>query len=457
MHSHLQRPFGRRAVVVGDGDVAAREAKSLEAAGFDVLIVAPEAEPSLSQLLEPAGNVALVVAACADARSNARVLDRAFSAAIPALQPARAGDVARAARTLARMTEYAAAAVEDAELRASLARSFADLPLSKLASMNAVEAEHEVERIAAERRPAARVTTTKICASRASALAMTQARAVAARLAVRGIATSILTVTTPGDRDRRRAIEALGSVNVFVGELEAALRDGRADYAVHSCKDLPSALDADMTIAAISSRDDARDAFCSQRYADFFALPPGAVVGTSSPRRRALLGDLRPDLEYRIVRGNVDTRLRKLREGEFDAIVLAMAGLNRLRLRAAHTVPFDPAVVVPAVAQGALAVETRAGDAELASELRAAVNDAGAELCVRCERAALRALRAGCSAPIGIYARLEGGTLRADGAYATPSGTIRRARAERAAGDVAGAEALGEELAAALRPPENAP
>ncbi len=232
----------------------------------------------------------------------------------------------------------------------------------------------------------------------------------AARLAERGIATTLLGVTTTGDRDQRTPIDRLGEANVFVKELETALRERRADYAVHSAKDLAGSLADDMRIVAVSRREDARDAFCSERYPNFESLPPGAVVGTSSNRRQAQLAALRPDLRYEALRGNVDTRLRKLAAGEYDAIVLAMAGLNRLGVCARHVVPFTVECVVPAVGQGALAIETRADDEGLGSVLREAVNDPESELCVTCERAALRAMRAGCSAPLGVHAYLAGGS-----------------------------------------------
>jgi hydroxymethylbilane synthase len=280
---------------------------------------------------------------------------------------------------------------------------------------------------------------------------MTQTRAVAAKLAQLGVATSILNVTTTGDRVQDRALAAIGAESLFVKELELALRDGRADYAVHSCKDLPSVLPHDMHIAAISQREDPRDAFCSERYERFEALPSGARVGTSSLRRRSQLAALRPDLEYANVRGNVDTRLRKLREGEYDAIVLASAGLRRLGVRATHTVPFEVSQIVPAVAQGALAVETRANDAELAQMLRDAVNDPQTEITVFAERAALRTLQGGCQAPIGIHARLESGVLVMDGVIATIDGSrVVRERVEGAVSGIPQAEALGESLAQAM-------
>jgi hydroxymethylbilane synthase len=502
------RPDGRRAVIVGGGSVASRKAELLAAAGFPIFVVASRIDARVRELIDRVGgdaaeraydssdvaNAALVVAATDDDTVNARVVADARGAGVlacdasdgergdftmpavtragsvtiavdtggsaPAFAKRIAGEIARrfgpkygrAAETLAHMRVYVKTVLAADERRAVL-QSLAELPLAELASMNPVEAEHEVE-AAIERLRAtpASVPATVTCATRASALAMTQTRTVAARLAERGTATTILTVTTTGDRDRSQPIERLG-VNVFVKELEIALRERRADYAVHSCKDLPSELPADMRIAAVSAREDARDAFCSERFVSFAALPPGAIVGTSSPRRRRALAALRPDLEYREMRGNVDTRLRKLRDGEYDAIVLAMAGLRRLNARARHTVPFSIDELVPAVAQGALAVETRANDERLAAELRAAVNDAAAELCVGCERAALRAMRAGCSAPIGIHATLAGDTMTATGFFALSDRRITRARLEAPVRTVDEAERLGEAVAARLARP----
>jgi hydroxymethylbilane synthase len=154
---------------------------------------------------------------------------------------------------------------------------------------------------------------------------MWQTRHAIARLATRGMVSTVLQISTKGDRVLDRSLAAIGGDSLFVKELELALRERRADYAVHSCKDLPSSLPEDMTLAAIGPREDPRDAFCSERYASFEALPPGALVGTSSPRRRAQLQARRPDLRFDTIRGNVDTRLRKLAEGEFDAILLAAA------------------------------------------------------------------------------------------------------------------------------------
>jgi hydroxymethylbilane synthase len=507
------RSDGRRAVIVGGGSVALRKAEALDAAGFPVFVVAPSIDARLHALLQRSGGgfaqrpyepgdvegASLAIAATGDEIINARVVADARATGVLVCDasdakrgdfemPAtlRTGDVtvtvgsgspafskrivseisamlgpqyARAAETLARMRTYVKAVVPAAE-RAHVLQVLSAIPVTELATMNPVAAEHAVESAIANVRAAghdndvpASTTATLTCASRGSALAMTQTREVAARLAELGIATTILTIATTGDRVQDRPIDRLGSVNVFVKELEIALRDGRADYAVHSCKDLPSELPGDMQIAAISKREDPRDAFCSERFERFDLLPRGAVVGTSSPRRRNQLAAIRPDLEYVEMRGNVDTRLRKLREGHYDAIVLAMAGLNRLNAHATYTVPFDIDTVVPAVAQGALAVETRAGDERIARELRAAVNDGTTELCVACERAALRTLRAGCSAPVGVHARLDDGVLRVTGVYATFGREPRKESIDARVSTIEEAEAIGAELASRLAPP----
>jgi hydroxymethylbilane synthase len=479
------RPDGRRAVVVGGGSVAARKVESLLAAGFPVFIVAERIGDRLRRLLleqsaectqrryesSDVNDAALIVAATDDALVNAHVVADARAArvlACDATQPERGdftmaatvriGDLTvsadsgggspafsrrvvrdlaaalgsqygDAARTLAQMRTHLRESFPPEE-RAAILRSLAFRPITELATMQPM---------------------TVVCASRRSPLAMIQSRAVAARLAEHGIATTILGVTTGGDRDSERPIDRLGSTGVFVSELETALRERRADYAVHSCKDLPSTLADDVRIAAISAREDARDAFCSDRYSSFESLPPGARVGTSSPRRRTQLAALRNDLEYADLRGNVETRLRKLREGDYAAVVLALAGLNRLHARAAHVVPFAADTIVPAVGQGALAVETRADDQEFAELLHSVVNDVDSELCVRCERAALAALHAGCSAPIGIHARLAAGAMIVDGAYACEDASIRRERIERRVTTLEEAGALGAELAARLQ------
>ncbi|MGP8101294.1 MAG: hydroxymethylbilane synthase [Candidatus Cybelea sp.] len=478
------RPNGHRALIVGGGIVAARKAESLAEAGFAVSVVADRIGDRLRDFLranagtctqrryEPGdlAGVALVVAATDDDAVNTRVVSDARAAQILACDashpdrgdftmPAtyRVGDLTisadsagsspafskRIVRELSEQfgPEYAEALLALRRMRTHIKDAF---PREEGTAILRALAERPVSELAAMQ------DATVVCASRRSPLAMIQSRAIAARLAERGIATTILGITTSGDRDEERAIDRLGSVNVFITELENALRERRADYAVHSCKDLPSTLPGDLQLAAISPRQDARDAFCSERYPDFESLPAGSVVGTSSPRRRAQLAAIRPDLRYETLRGNVGTRLAKLRDGRYDAIVLAMAGLNRLGVRATHLVPFEVERIVPAVGQGALAVETRAGDEWLTGVLRSAANDGDSELCVVCERAALAAMHAGCSAPIGIHARLGAAGMVVDAAVETQPDVLLRHRLQRAVSTVEEAEALGTALASEL-------
>lgn len=465
------RTGGSLAVIVGGGSVALRKAERLAAAGCRLRIVAPEIDVRLRALGEATGTVLervyqagdlngadLAIAATDSDSVNAAVTGDAHAERIlvcDAMHPERgdftmlatyaSGDVTfavdsggstpafskrivgelreqfgpqygNAAKVLARMRVYAQTTV-DAPKRADVLRALSQRPIEELAAMNPSQAEHAVdEEVARSQAEIDRPTSALLAASRGSALAMTQTRAVAARLALDGVATSIVTITTAGDRVQDRPLTDVGT-NIFVKELEVALRDKKAHYAVHSCKDLPSTLEPDFALAAISTREDARDTFCSERYSTFGDLPAGSVVGTSSIRRRLQLQRLRPDLTYRDIRGNVDTRLRKLRDGEYDAIVLAMAGLRRLDVRATHTVPFSPDDIVPAVGQGALAIETLGAETTIAQRLRTALNDAATERCVVAERAALARLRAGCNAPVGIHATLEGAQLRIAGRY----------------------------------------
>lgn len=478
------RPNGRRAVIVGGGDVAARKAESIAGAGFPIFVVAERIGDRLRALLDETGSphaqrayeagdvggAALVVAATDDGELNARIVADARAAhalacdagnpgfgdfTMPATQRVGALTIGvdsggnapafsrRVARDLAAALDprYADALERLAHMRTYVKKTFA--PQERAAILRAL-AERPIGELAGE--PVALV-----CATRESPLAMTQSRSVAARLARQCIVTTMLGVTTTGDRDRRTPIEQLGSVNVFVKELESALRERRADFAVHSCKDLPGLLPDDMHIAAISQRADPRDVFCSERYRDLASLPAGAVVGTSSPRRRVQLEALRPDLRYEPLRGNVDTRLRKLASGEYDAIVLAAAGLNRLDASAAHVVPFPVEVMVPAVGQGALAVETRAEDERLSALLHDALSDSESELCVVCEREALRALRAGCSAPLGIHAVLREGTMVVNASFEPERGALARIKVERPVTTLAQARDLGAEIAEGLK------
>ncbi len=478
------RPNGRRAVIIGGGIVAARKAESLAEAGFRISVVADRIGDRLRDFLRANAGIctqrgyergdlagaALVIAATDDDAINARVVADAREARILVCDasspdrgdftmPAtfRVGDLTisadsagsspafskRIVRELSEQfgSEYGEALQVLRRMRAHIKDTF---PTEEGAAILRTLAERPIAELAAM--PDVAV----VCASRRSPLAMIQSRTIAGRLAERGIATTMLGITTSGDRDKEHPIDRLGTVNVFITELESALRERRADYAVHSCKDLPSTLPDDLQIAAISQRQDARDAFCSERYSDFESLPRGSVVGTSSPRRRAQLAALRPDLRYETLRGNVGTRLAKLRDGRYDAIVLAMAGLNRLGERATHLVPFAVDRVVPAVGQGALAVETRAGEDWLTNALRSAANDCVSELCVVCERAALAAMHAGCSAPIGIHARVGAAGMVVDAAVEAEPGVILRHRIERSVATLQEAQALGSTLAAEL-------
>jgi hydroxymethylbilane synthase len=499
---------GRHAVVVGGGAVAARKVRGLLDARARVAVVAPELAPALAALAEAgeiawtprryeAGDLAgafLAFAATGDGATDAMVVGEARALGIlvndasdaergdfatPAVH--RAGSLtvtvdsgglspsftkrvrdelalqfdaryARAAATLGALRERVKAVVPP-EQRAAVMAHFAERDLEELAAMPPGAVEHEVERAAETLAGVVPSETAALrCATRASKLALVQARAVMAELAKNGLPSTVVEVTTRGDAVQDRSIAAIGTDNVFVKELELALRERRADYAVHSCKDLPSTLPDDMTLAAVTTREDARDAFCSERYASFDELPAGARVGTSSPRRRAQLRALRPELVYDDVRGNVDTRLRKLREGHYDAIVLACAGLDRLGVRAAHTVPFPPDRMTPAVGQGALGIETRDGE-PLAARLKALLEDPVASIAVRAERAFLRTCRGGCQAPIGCHATWAEGRFQITGAIAAPDGSrVLRSSAEAALGvrDVASAEALAVDLARRL-------
>ncbi len=473
------RLAGRLIVLVGAGSVAARKARSFIEAGADLFVVSPGVGEAMEALLaanpavrcerrayreEDLAGAFLCVVATDNGAVNERVVRDARArgiltidstestrgdATMPAVvnvggltfsvdsgvgTPAFSKRIAReialhfdarydaAARTLAIARSYVRETLSS-EQRTIVMRALSELPLDDLATMDRNRIEDLVEATAATLLAdgIAPATGSAVCATRASALALWQSRHVASRLARSGIASTMLEISTVGDRDRSSALAAMGQQAIFVKELERALADGRADYAVHSAKDLPSALPPGMQLCAISEREDVRDLYCSERFASFEELPAGARVGTSSPRRRAQLLALRSDLEYLDIRGNVDTRLRKLREGQYDAIVLAAAGLRRLGLRATYAVPFSIESLVPAAGQGALAVETLL-DAPLAAALRAALNHEPTERAVSAERAALRELGAGCTAPVGIYGAFEGEELVLRGSIGSEDG-----------------------------------
>jgi len=263
-----------------------------------------------------------------------------------------------------------------------------------------------------------------VIASRESRLALWQAEHVRDRLRQHhpGLAVEILGMTTRGDQILDRTLSKVGGKGLFVKELETALADGRADIAVHSAKDVPMELPAGFVLAAIGAREDARDCFVSQRYAALDELPPGAVLGTSSLRREAQIRSRQPQLTVTALRGNVLTRLDKLDRGEYDAIVLAAAGLKRLGLGARIRSLIEVERSLPAPGQGALAIECRAGRDDLIA-LLAPLHDAATAICVRAERAVSRALSGSCQLPLAAYAELQGNTLWLRGVVASPDGT----------------------------------
>lgn len=242
--------------------------------------------------------------------------------------------------------------------------------------------------------------------SRGSQLALWQANHVAALLREQGHMVEIEIIKTTGDKITDVALAKVGTKGMFTKEIEEALADKRIDLAVHSLKDVPTELAPEFELAAIMKREDPRDAFISVKYSALEELPQGAKVGTSSLRRQAQLKALRPDLETFPLRGNVDTRIKKLESGEYDAIILAAAGVHRLGLHKHVKSQISADVMCPAVGQGALAIETRHDDRSTRS-LLAFLNDANTRLAVECERALLGAMGGGCQVPIGAYATTD--------------------------------------------------
>jgi hydroxymethylbilane synthase len=286
-------------------------------------------------------------------------------------------------------------------------------------------------------------------ATRKSPLALWQSEHVAAalRAAHPDLDVVLVPMSTRGDEVLDRSLAAIGGKGLFLKELELAMLRGEADCAVHSLKDVPMELEPGFALPAILQRADHADAFVSNRYDDIDALPHGAVVGTSSLRRQAQLRALRPDLQLRDLRGNVNTRLAKLDAGEYDAIVLACAGLQRLGFDARIRSRMDAPQWLPAPAQGAIAIECREDDADTRA-VCAALDHAATRICVEAERAMNRALHGSCHVPVAAFARLDGDRLALSGLV----GSVRDGRLLRAQATSAShaGEALGIEVADAL-------
>ena len=291
-------------------------------------------------------------------------------------------------------------------------------------------------------------------ATRKSALALSQCRALVAELARAhpGVRFEELQVVTTGDKVQDRALSEIGGKGLFIKEIEEALLDGRADFAVHSSKDVPPELAPSLSVDCFPERVDARDVLITRTGAGFDALPPGSTVGTSSLRRRIQLSALRPDLSFTVLRGNVDTRIRKCRSGEVEAIVLARAGMLRLGIEAEVSEVLSPERSLPAVGQGALAVERRAADAETAA-LLAPISHPETKIAVLAERGVMRAVEGNCQTPVAAYALREGSEIWLRALLAEPDGSNLRRDELRAPWPTSDAEAsaLGEKLGGMLK------
>ncbi|HTX16664.1 MAG TPA: hydroxymethylbilane synthase [Candidatus Baltobacteraceae bacterium] len=291
--------------------------------------------------------------------------------------------------------------------------------------------------------------------TRGSSLALWQANHIADSLAkLHGVETDLVRIRTSGDRLQsasviqvNEAIGAEGGKGIFIKEIEDALLSGAVDLAVHSMKDVPTETPAGLAFAAITRREDPRDCLISRERLTLERLPQGARVGTSSLRRQAQLRHHRSDLDVVDLRGNVDTRIRKLDSGEFDAIVLALAGVTRLGTRDKVAQIFDEDLMLPAVGQGALGIETRADDAQT-SGFVAALDDSETRACITAERALLRELQGGCQVPLGAWGRIRKGELHLEAAVFSAAGS-ESVRFDEA-GSPAEAEAIGIRLAQTL-------
>jgi hydroxymethylbilane synthase len=281
--------------------------------------------------------------------------------------------------------------------------------------------------------------------SRGSQLALWQANHIAALLRGRGNEVEIEIIKTIGDKITDVPLAKVGTKGMFTKEIEEALAAGRVDLAVHSLKDLPTEITSGFEIAAVPKRDDPRDVFCSRKYASIEALPKAARVGTSSLRRQAQLKALRADLDLHPLRGNVDTRLAKLEGGEYDAVILAAAGLNRLGKTESIKQFISADVMCPAAGQGALAVEVRARDTATL-QLLTFLDDSDARATTICERALLGRLGGGCQVPIGAMAEMRSGRLHLRAVVANPDGSL----VLRESGDGEDPVQLGESVGDAL-------
>ena len=290
-------------------------------------------------------------------------------------------------------------------------------------------------------------------ATRESQLALWQAEHVQHILQRLGHQVSLLGMTTLGDQILDRTLSKVGGKGLFVKELETALETGRADLAVHSLKDVPMELPPGFALAAVLEREDPRDAWVSNHYASLQELPQGAVVGTSSLRRQVLLRALRPDLDIQPLRGNVNTRLRKLDEGQYDGIVLAAAGLKRLALQERIRHAFETDTMLPAAGQGALGIEVRSDRQDLL-DLFAGLAHGRTWQTVTAERAVSRCMGGSCSMPLAAHGEWQDGALwlrAAWGDEANPNAALVSAQASAAVNDLASADALGQHVALLLQ------
>jgi len=281
--------------------------------------------------------------------------------------------------------------------------------------------------------------------SRGSQLALWQANHISSLLRERGHEVEIEIIKTTGDKITDVSLAQVGTKGMFTKEIEEALAEGRVDVAVHSLKDLPTQLPPGFELVAITTRVNPRDVFLSVKYNSVNALPKGARIGTSSLRRQAQLKVARPDLVIHALRGNVDTRVRKLEEGEYDAIILAAAGLTRLGKMQLVKEVLSEEFMCPAAGQGALGIEIRAGDEEMRKHLTF-LDDPAARAATTCERALLHKLGGGCQVPIGAFAEMREGLLHLTAIVARPDGSTILRETQSGSQAVALGEAVGDSL-----------